>query len=349
MADKIINNIVVDNETAKFYAPSVLTGLEETEAVSELKEKLSHAGLTEGVKIALLQIAQKIAYIDDQGQVYYDDLYAALYPRSDLHSISATFNQGTAIIYDTDPLSVLRQYLTVTAHYEQATEVITDYTLTGELTSGTSRITVNYGGKIATFDVNVTHIVVKLYDWDLTDRLTDSVGGVIATTNGTQNSTGVSFSQDSIYLMFDGVYGYDRTYQIDIANLNCRQLSSNIRYGRLFMIDSDTDTSVGGSGFIISTGYKGGDLFYNGQWESNLILTAAQDNRGSFFSGKTACFYVGNNGIVSIYVDSQLVGRSSTSMPAPNGQSIIIGSSDGDCLYDALFTGMRVYEGLVIE
>lgn len=41
MADKIINNIVIDNQPGKFYAPNVLTGLEETEAVSELKENLN--------------------------------------------------------------------------------------------------------------------------------------------------------------------------------------------------------------------------------------------------------------------------------------------------------------------
>lgn len=37
MADKIINNVVIDNQPGKFYAPNVLTGLEDTEALSELK------------------------------------------------------------------------------------------------------------------------------------------------------------------------------------------------------------------------------------------------------------------------------------------------------------------------
>lgn len=36
-------------------------------------------GLTEAVKSAMLQIAQKVAYIDEHGQDYYDDLYDALY------------------------------------------------------------------------------------------------------------------------------------------------------------------------------------------------------------------------------------------------------------------------------
>lgn len=41
MPDKIINNVVIDGQPGKFYAPNVLTGLEETEAISELKEELT--------------------------------------------------------------------------------------------------------------------------------------------------------------------------------------------------------------------------------------------------------------------------------------------------------------------
>lgn len=37
-------------------------------------------GISEEVKQALLQIAEKVAYIDEHGQDYYDDLYDALYP-----------------------------------------------------------------------------------------------------------------------------------------------------------------------------------------------------------------------------------------------------------------------------
>ena len=42
-------------------------------------DRFESAGLTDAVKQALLQLASKVAYIDDDGQDYYDDLYAALY------------------------------------------------------------------------------------------------------------------------------------------------------------------------------------------------------------------------------------------------------------------------------
>lgn len=120
-------------------------------------------GLSEEAKQALLQLAQKVAYIDDQGQTYYDDLYDALYPPRSLDSIDAVFNQGSTVIYDTASLNSLKQYLTVTANYSDGTrEMLSDsaYTLTGTLTVGTSTVTASYQGKTDTFAVTVTEAPV---------------------------------------------------------------------------------------------------------------------------------------------------------------------------------------------
>lgn len=115
-------------------------------------------GLTNEAKQALLTLLAHVAYTDDQGQTYLDALETALYPPADLVSISAVFNQGSAVIYDTDSLDTLKQYLTVTALYsDSSTEVVTTYTLSGTLAAGTSTITVSYGGKTTTFTVTVTH------------------------------------------------------------------------------------------------------------------------------------------------------------------------------------------------
>ena len=56
----------------------------ETEDTSSIVNAINEvasggSGLTADIKTALLQIAQKVAYIDDDGQDYYDDLYDALY------------------------------------------------------------------------------------------------------------------------------------------------------------------------------------------------------------------------------------------------------------------------------
>lgn len=117
-------------------------------------------GINEQVKEALLQLAQKVAYIDNQGSVYYQSLYNALYGTTPatLVSISAVYTQ-TGTVYDTDSLDYLKQDLVVTATYsDSSTAVIpsVDYTLSGSLTVGTSTITVSYSGKTATFQVTVT-------------------------------------------------------------------------------------------------------------------------------------------------------------------------------------------------
>ena len=122
-------------------------------------------GVSDDLKAALLQLAQKVAYIDDQGQTYYEDLYNALYPEKTLLSITANFQQGQAVVYNTDSLDSLKQYLTVTAIYDDAsTETVPSsaYTLSGTLTTGTSVITVTYEGKTDAFNVTVTAAPIAL-------------------------------------------------------------------------------------------------------------------------------------------------------------------------------------------
>ena len=83
---------------------------------------------------------------------------------SDVVSISAVFTQGSAIIYDTDSLDTLQQYLVVTAIYaDSTTTTVSNYTLSGTLEEGISTITVSYGGKTDTFNVTVTHRVIGWY------------------------------------------------------------------------------------------------------------------------------------------------------------------------------------------
>ena len=125
--------------------------------VTALEQGGSGGGLTEDIKQALLQLAEKVAYVDDDGQDYYDALEDALYPPADLVSISAVYTQS-GTVYDTDSLDSLKADLVVTATYnDQTTAVVTTYTLSGTLVEGISTITVAYGGKTTTFDVTVTH------------------------------------------------------------------------------------------------------------------------------------------------------------------------------------------------
>lgn len=115
------------------------------------------SGLTEEAKQALLACFAQVAWIGDDGQDYYDALEAALYPPTNLVSISAVYTQS-GTVYDTDTLATLKPDLVVTVHYDDSTTaVVTGYTLSGTLTEGTSTITVSFSGKTTTFNVAVTH------------------------------------------------------------------------------------------------------------------------------------------------------------------------------------------------
>lgn len=129
------------------------------------------SGLTDDIKLALLDCFEHVAWVNDQGQSYYDALEAALYPPANLLSITVVFNQGSTVIYDNQSLDDLKQYLTVTAHYDNGTtSSVTNYILSGTLATGTSTITVSYGGKTDTFNVTVTHAVMQ---YTITNNLTN--------------------------------------------------------------------------------------------------------------------------------------------------------------------------------
>ena len=79
----------------------------------------------------------------------------------ELTSISATFTQGDATIFNEQSIEDLRKYLVVTANYADGTSSITeDYDLSGELTGGINTIDVSLAGKTTSFDVNVIEVSV---------------------------------------------------------------------------------------------------------------------------------------------------------------------------------------------
>lgn len=122
-------------------------------AVVEAKMQ-SIGGLSEELKQALLDCFAHVAWIDDQGQTYYDALQAALYPPATLVSISAVYSGGD--VYNTATLDDLKDDLVVTALYDdESTEVVNNYVLSGTIAIGAQTIGVAYGGKATTFEINV--------------------------------------------------------------------------------------------------------------------------------------------------------------------------------------------------
>ena len=111
-------------------------------------------GMDMQARTALLNLLTHVAYIDENGQDYLDALTAAL--EATLVSIEAVYTQS-GTVYDTASLNSLRDDLVVYATYNNGAEVtVTGYELSGTLSTGTSTITVTFGGKTDTFEVTVT-------------------------------------------------------------------------------------------------------------------------------------------------------------------------------------------------
>lgn len=163
----------------------------------------SHPGslspLSPAVKSALLQIAEKVAYKDENGEDYYDALDAALNAKA-LLQITAVYTQS-GTVYDTDSLDSLKADLVVTAYYDDSTtaNVTSAAVLSGTLAEGTSTITATYSGKSATFNV----VVSLKWSYDINDGVVVAGGyanQAAATCGmrlGTFDSTRRSFAVES--------------------------------------------------------------------------------------------------------------------------------------------------------
>lgn len=210
------------------------------------------SGLTNDIKTALLNCFEKVAWIDENGQDYYDALETALYPPANLVSISAVYTQS-GTVYDTDSLNDLKSDLVVTAHYsDSSTATVTAYTLSGTLTTGTSTITVTYGGKSTTFTVTVTHQRTNPF---VVDNITFTDGYYIH-----ENGNPVSNSAYSISNMFD-ITGYT-SVRVDETT------GSALRTYSLYFYSSDTANS---SSYL---GNQGGYIRLNNEtYPSPAIIT----------------------------------------------------------------------------
>ena len=411
----------------------------------------SGGGVSDDLKQALLQLANNIAYVDANGQDYYQDLYDALYGstpvpttytvtnnltnvtnsntsisvtqgnsytgtltassgytidsvsitmggvdvtgtsysggtitianvtgnivitavatqrQATLLSIDAVFTQGQAVIYDTDSLDTLKQYLVVTAYWDDSTTstvASSAYTLSGTLTVGTSTITVSYSGKSDTFNVTVTqHTVPMLYNWDFTESLTDTVQNVTVTSRDgfapSRDSSGLSFTaakqQISVPVSLD-LSG--KTLEIDVASF---AFAGNTSYHIRFIMLNVDPTNTMGNGVLIyrsntawaaygTTASTGTANAWSSAWSADLTGTSSDVINA--FDGKTVKMVFNSDGhTMSLYLDGTLKGTlSNIYFNNVNMRYISLGGlktgeqNGGNQFFNAVITGMRIYE-----
>lgn len=321
-----------------------------TNAINNLSNIVDENLFSSDAKHAIINCLSHVIW-DVENPNYYIKILKTAFEIKPL-SINAVYTQTKAIGVDT-PINDLKTNLVVTCIYTDNTTLTLgnkDYNLSGILSVGTSVITVEAENLTTTFSVEVSQNNI-IYDWDFTKSMTDSIGNITANTNyATINQDGLLINQDNTYVELLGVFDKDRTYEIDIVSIN-RQIPNE--YGRIWIVDSDNYTSLGGSGYILTGERKGGDLFYiNGGWEeSNNIVSDANNPDGSYYNNSTIGFYVDNDGYVSVYKNGALLGKSSKVMPNETGSNLYIGSSGDssrlDTLRDIVISGYRVYSGFI--
>ena len=187
--------------------------------IADLRSAIAQGGgFNAEVKQALMNCFNYVAWKDNDPNAsqYINALQNALYPPVNLVSISAVYTQS-GIVYNTDSLDVLRDDLVVTALYSDSTTgTVTEYALTGTLAVGTSTITVTYGGKTATFNVEVTYDSPYLYELSAPVTMT-----------GTQSvDTGVKFAAGQTITI--------------LADFTPTTIDSTVRFGYSNQIDTET-------------------------------------------------------------------------------------------------------------
>ena len=162
--------MIFDVQRAGYTNEQAASSPEFENAMEEAAQKYV-LGMDLTARTALLDLLSHVAYIDQNGQDYYDALELAL--RAKLSYIVADYAQDHTV-YDTDSLDVLKEGddLIVTAYYDDGTHIDladSQYTLSGTLTAGTSTITVTYLGKTDTISVVVTAYPYRYVEYIETD------------------------------------------------------------------------------------------------------------------------------------------------------------------------------------
>lgn len=336
---------------------------------TEVNELIQGTSVSDDIKRALLACFSHAVWADENGQEYINNLEDALYPTEGLVSISCVYTQS-GTVYPTTSLDELKSDLVVTALYDDThTEVVTNYTLSGTLTEGTSTITVTYQRKATTFNVVVSQEPrIVLYDWDFTQSLIDRVGGVTATLSaGTghtapeRTANGIEFTEATQRVFLLNNFNFaGKTIEYDVPEADFK---GNLSYHIRWLIFSDEEASMSYNmspfiwratsgnqgcscyGFSSSTGSKRawGSIWNGLSGNSSSVINCS--------SGKTIKIVCGTDKhTTSLYIDNVLIGTQTSCYYDSRCPYLMFGSSygkdqtAGDQCYNMTLSGLRIYE-----
>ena len=219
-------------------------------------------------------------------------------------SITAVYTQSGAV-YTTDTLNSLKSDLVVTANYSGGSSAVvpsTDYTLSGTLTTGTSTITVEYGGLTTTFTVTVS--AQPGMDWssgvpyDMTEGLTENMylnNGVEQSYNGWSISPymqckGAFIESDTTFTQYTGEYDATDAY-IRKDNIIKDKLFNFDEYGITSFRVSETTSKVTNA---VITPYDFPKLQESMVWQADQYYTPSDYTAGGYINSSNGTI-VSNN------------------------------------------------------
>ena len=261
-----------------------------------------------------------------------------------VYGIEATYTQTQEVTVDT-PLDDLRQDLVVEAIYQHnRRKVVTDYTLSGTLSVGTSTVTVTYSGYTTTFNVEVTQTTNYIFNWDFKESVVDKVNNktAILGNGATKTNNGIEMSLSSAYIRFMDAatvtqYSLIPTSQqnlileIDVGNMN-KQYSGNNRF---IMWDED-------EGFIFRGASSNWEIYQSGNWNSITWSDPSAKFDAAFFKDSTLKI-VFTTGDLYIYKNDVLIGSSKNIYNNSKQMFRLVGSNDGYSYYFLTIEGIRIY------
>ena len=271
----VTTGVVIDTSLA--VAGAAADSAKVGQELSDLKSEIAlNSGVPTEVKRALDTILQNVIFKNTD--VYTDELAVVHNWASavNLVSISAVFDSGTDTIYTDDTLEDLKQYLTVTANYDDGTSAnVTTYTLSGELNAGQNTIVVTYEGKTASFSVTV---VAPLY----------SLPNVAQTSASYDGRTSTVKIEDGLITISGNVYA--GIYIDKNGNVSTTQPQNNpwfsVNSGTHF-INKAVDISYNASsGANQSLNFK----WANNDASGNLATASLEIDSASSETGKEATF-----------------------------------------------------------
>lgn len=120
------------------------------------------------VKQALDNMFKKVQFASDASNEY--SVFHSWASGADIVSISAAYNPGNNLIYDSDSLDSLRPYLIVTALFSDGTTAaVSGYTLSGNMNAGNNTFMVTFENVSTTFTALISHvnydIIVGTFAW----------------------------------------------------------------------------------------------------------------------------------------------------------------------------------------